>query len=288
MYEINEVCRIVKGKPLHKNDKSIDQFSTNSKDISLNTLFIPLIGEKHNGNDFILDAIKNGVTASFVSKNYEEKDRLIKICKKKNITLIEVNDPLKAMTKLAMHNRKKNQNTIVIGITGSNGKTSTKELIYDVLKNDYSVLKSEGNLNNHIGLPTTLLKLNGHNICILEMGMNHLGEIEHLSHIAQPNIAIITNIGSAHIGNLGSKEKILEAKLEIVKGLKKGGILLLNNEDTLLKDINLNNKINIYKYGYDDVHEMIEKKKYTSFKINQSKIKLKTVGEYVSYTNQKI
>lgn len=281
MYDIKEINRVVGGKILNNNNELIENFTIDSRNIPNNAVFIPIIGQKYDGNTFILDAIKNGCIASLITKSYKKKKEVIKICKKKNISLIEVDNTMNALTLLAQDNRNKNKDTIVIGITGSNGKTTTKELLYTVLKNKYNVLKTEGNMNNHIGLPLTLLKLKNHDICILEMGMNHIGEIEKLSELAKPDIAIITNIGTAHIGNLGSKEKILEAKLEIAKGLKENGILFLNIEDEYLKNVNLNNHINIYKYGYDDFNNIKKKKNnFIYFEVENKAFKFKIEGEY--------
>ena len=281
MYDIKEINRVVGGKILNNNSEIIDNFSIDSRNIQNNTIFIPITGQKHDGNIFILDAIKNGCVASLISKSYNKKKEIIKTCKKKNISLIEVDNTLDALTTLAQNHRNRNKDTIVIGITGSNGKTTTKELLYTVLKSKYNVLKTEGNLNNHIGLPLTLLKLKNHDICILEMGMNHIGEIDHLSKLSKPDIAIITNIGTAHIGNLGSKDKILDAKLEIVNGLKENGILLLNMEDEYLKNVNLNNHINIYKYGYDDFNNIKYKKNNKIyFEVENMAFKMKIEGEF--------
>jgi len=277
MFNIKEINSAINGKIIYNNLKKINNISINSNDIEFDTLFIPIKGEKYDGNSFILDAIKNGAIASLIDSNFEDKDKIINYCGKENISLIEVDDTLKSLQDLAHYNRVKNKDTIVIGITGSNGKTSTKELIYDVLKYDYNVLKTEGNLNNHIGLPLTLLKLNKHDICVLEMGMNRAGEIKVLSDIAQPDIAIITNIGTAHIGLLGSKENILNAKREITSGLKENGILFINNEDELLKDIPLNTHYTIYRYGYTDNIKLNKKNKLT---IGKKKINLNKVGEY--------
>ena len=279
LYELKDINNVVNGKILNNNNKIINKFSIDSRNIENNTIFIPIIGKKYDGNDFILDAIKNGCNASLINSNYKNKNRVLKICKKKNISLIEVNNTLESLSLLAKNNRIKNKNTVVIGITGSNGKTTTKDLLYSILKDKYNVLKTEGNLNNHIGLPLTLLKLNKHDICILEMGMNHKGEINNLSNIANPDIAIITNIGTAHIGNLGSKEDILSAKLEIINGLKDNGILLINDEDEYLHDTNIEN-IKVNKYGYDDLEKFKRKNNNVYLKIDKIKIKLKIEGEY--------
>ena len=247
MFNINDIYNVVGGTIYNYTNIKIDNISIDSKNIDSNALFIPIIGLKHNGNDFILEAIKNGSKATLMSNNYKYKNKIIKYCKKNNIILIIVNNTLNSLHKLAKYNRDKNKLTKVIAITGSNGKTTTKELLYNILKNDYKVLKTEGNLNNHIGLPLTLLKLNNHDICILELGMNHLKEISKLSKICSPDIAIITNIGSAHIGNLGSITNILKAKLEIIDGFKDNSVLILNNNDNLLKEYK-NNKIKIMNY----------------------------------------
>ena len=134
------------------------------------------------------------------------------------------------------------------------GKTSTKDVIANVVSQKFNVLKTEGNLNNHIGLPLTLLKLKDHTAVVVEMGMNHFGEISLLTNIAKPTICVITNIGTAHIGNLGSRENILKAKLEILEGLNKNGAVIVNNDNDLLHEwaIQNNNEYNIYTYGIEN------------------------------------
>lgn len=122
----------------------------------------------------------------------------------------------------------------VVAITGSVGKTSTKDMIASVLEQKFKVLKTNGNNNNHIGLPLTILRLKDEEVMVLEMGMNNRGEIETLASIARPTIGVITNIGTAHIGNLGSRENILAAKLELIKFLS--GPLIINNDNDLLHD----------------------------------------------------
>lgn len=268
MFTIEEINSAVKGIIIYNNNKIIDNVSINSNDIKYNTLFIPILGERFDGHDFICDAIKNGCNAVLIGSNYTNKDNFIEECKKNDVSVIEVNDTLKALQDLAHYNRIKNKNTKVIAITGSNGKTSTKDIIYDVLKYDYNVLKTEGNLNNHIGLPLTLLKLNNHDICILEMGMNHFGEIETLSNIAEPDIAIITNIGTAHIGILGSKENILKAKMEITSGLKENGLLFINDDDEYLNRVGLNSHYTTIRYGINNSTENLKFDKVGDFPIN--------------------
>ncbi len=268
MFNIEEINGAVRGKIIHNNHKEIDNVSINSNDIKNNTLFIPILGEKHNGHDFVCNVIKSGCNAVLINSKYTDKDNIIEKCKNSDVSVIEVNDTLKALQDLAHYNRIKNKDTKVIAITGSNGKTSTKDLIYDVLKYDYNVLKTEGNLNNHIGLPLTLLKLNNHDICILEMGMNHFGEIETLSNIAEPDVAIITNIGTAHIGILGSKDNILKAKMEITVGLKENGLLFINSEDEYLNRVGLNSHYTTCRYGFNDSIKNLNLSKVGEFPIN--------------------
>lgn len=268
MFSIEEVKEAVNGKIIHNNSKVIDNISINSSNIKSNTLFIPIIGGKHDGHDFLYEVIAKGCNAVLIASNYNNKESIIDHCIKQDVSVIEVSDTLKALQDLAHYNRRKNRNTKVIAITGSNGKTSTKDIIYDVLKYDYNVLKTEGNLNNHIGLPLTLLKLNNHDICILEMGMNHFGEIELLSNIAEPDIAIITNIGTAHIGILGSKDNILKAKMEITRGLRDNGILLLNGEDEYLNRVGLNSNYTTFKYGFNDTAKKLKLDKVGEYPIN--------------------
>lgn len=133
------------------------------------------------------------------------------------------------------------------------GKTSTKDIIANVMSQKFNVLKTEGNLNNHIGLPLTLLKLKDHTAVVVEMGMNHFGEISLLTSIARPTGCVITNIGTSHIGNLGSRENILKAKLEILEGLSSDGFVLTNNDNDLLNFwVKNQDKYKVYTYGIEN------------------------------------
>lgn len=158
-------------------------------------------------------------------------DEIIKKYSDREIVLVK--DSIKALQDLATYKRSLYK-IPVVAVTGSVGKTSTKDIIASVLSQKYNVLKTEGNFNNHIGLPLTLLKLKDHSAIVVEMGMNHFGEIRTLTNIAKPTIAVITNIGTSHIGNLGSRENILKAKLEILEGLEQNGKVIINNDNDLL------------------------------------------------------
>lgn len=149
------------------------------------------------------------------------------------------------------------------------GKTSTKDILASIVSKKYKVLKTEGNLNNHIGLPLTILKLKDHTALVVEMGMSHLGEISTLTNIAKPTLCIITNVGTSHIGNLGSRENILKAKLEILEGMQKNGTLVINNDNDMLNAWNkTNNTYNVVTFGINNESDVmasnIEQKEYGS------------------------
>ncbi|MFV0392911.1 MAG: UDP-N-acetylmuramoyl-tripeptide--D-alanyl-D-alanine ligase [Coprobacillaceae bacterium] len=198
-----------------------------SRNASDGYLYVPIIGENHDGHDFIDSAFSNGAVATFTSHTIEYADKIV----------IQVQDTLKALQQLA-HYIRTTHDMKVVGVTGSVGKTSTRDMIYSVVSQKYKTLKTLGNYNNEIGLPLTILRYQDEDVLILEMGMNHLQEISLLSKIANPDIAVITNVGTAHIGELGSRENILKAKLEIVDGMK-DGILIVNDDNDMLHQTSL-------------------------------------------------
>lgn len=206
----------------------IGDFSKDTRTIKDGDIYVGIRGETFDGNKFYLDALEKGAIGCILDNIVEDipdkyKDRFI----------VKVNNSLECIQNLARYKRRI-YNIPVIGVTGSVGKTSTKDMIYSVLKEKYKVLKTEGNNNNHIGLPFTILRLKDEDVMILEMGMNNLGEISFLTNIAKPTIGIITNIGTAHIGNLGSRENIMKAKLEICDGLS--GPLIVNMDNDMVYD----------------------------------------------------
>lgn len=189
------------------------------------SLFVPLKGT-NDGHDFIDSAIENGAVASFWSASLDQAPS--------GFPVLQVKDTLIALQQLAKYYLEK-INPKVVGITGSNGKTTTKDMTEAVLKARYRVHKTQGNFNNHIGLPITILEMpSDTEVVILEMGMNHAGEIELLSNLAQPDIAVITMIGESHIEYLGSRAGIADAKMEITAGLKETGALIFPGEEPLL------------------------------------------------------
>lgn len=193
-------------------------------------LFIPIVGENFDGHDYIESALNRGAAYALTERGGNERlnERII------NERLIKVESTRQTLIGLASYSRSLFTGPVT-AITGSAGKTTTKEMIASVLSQRFNTLKTKGNFNNDIGLPLTLLgRKDSHEAMVLEMGMNHRGEISVLSKIGKPDICLITNIGDAHIENLGSREGILQAKSEIFEGMREGGTVVLNGDDPLL------------------------------------------------------
>ncbi len=209
------------------NEREINDIKIDTRKLHDGDAFIAIQGHKYDGHHFIKDAIKKKASCIIV-------ERTINI--DTDIPIILVNSTIEALHKLASYNRNK-YDIPVIAITGSLGKTTTKEVLSHILSKKYKVLRNYGNENNLIGVPMTLLKLDDtYDYVILELGMNHKGEIRQLSQIVKPDICILTSIGSSHIGNLKSKRKILKAKLEIMTGNPEA-ILIINGENKYLKHV---------------------------------------------------
>ncbi|MFC6331366.1 UDP-N-acetylmuramoyl-tripeptide--D-alanyl-D-alanine ligase [Paenibacillus septentrionalis] len=210
-------------------DRIIKGVKTDSR-AEAGELFVPLSGERFDGHQFIQQAIETGAKAALWKKGVAVPEELA------DFPLLYVRDPLAALQKLAMSYRSE-LFTRVVAITGSNGKTTTKDMTAALLGTAYKVSKTAGNLNNHIGLPLTILALEEDtDVAVVELGMSGFGEIELLTKIAQPDVAVITNIGDAHLLQLGSRRGIAQAKLEIVQGLGDEGVFLYNGDEPLLEE----------------------------------------------------
>ncbi|WP_171056101.1 UDP-N-acetylmuramoyl-tripeptide--D-alanyl-D-alanine ligase [Paenibacillus sinopodophylli] len=208
----------------------IEGVTTDSRQAAAGQLFVPLVGEQFDGHAYLKQAVDNGAAAALWQKGREVPAGL------EEVPLLIVGDTLIALQRLATAYRSE-LFVRVVGITGSNGKTTTKDMTASILGTSYKVHKTEGNLNNHIGLPLTVLQLDEDTeVAVLEMGMSGFGEIELLTKIAQPDAAIITNVGDAHLLQLGSRAGIAKAKLEIALGLSEDGLLLYNGDEPLLEE----------------------------------------------------
>ena len=253
--KVKNILNITKGKLVVGNQElECENFSKDTRTIQKGDIYIGIKGEKFDGSQFWKQALDNGAEAVIIQNieiTPDEKEKY------SNKTIIEVDDTLKALYEIAKYKRSL-YNIPVVAITGSVGKTSTKDVIASVVSTEFKTLKTEGNNNNNIGLPFTILKLKDHEAMVVEMGMNHLGEISLLTDIAKPTLAVITNIGTSHIGNLGSRENILKAKLEILEGMKIPKIIINNDNDLLHKWYEENkNRIEIHTFGIENKSEFM-------------------------------
>ena len=229
---IREILKAVNGQLLgdfKDQDAVVTHVETDSRTISKGALFLPLTGERFDGHAYINEALKGGAAGCLT-----QREREVYLPGK---FYIKVDSTHKALRDLAVW-YKARFDIPVVAITGSVGKTTTKDMVASVLSEHYQVLKTEGNFNNDIGLPMTILRMEKkHQIAVLELGMNHAGELEYLSGIAQPDIVLITNVGDSHIENFGSRDGIFKAKCEIFSHAKPGFLSILNGDDALLNTL---------------------------------------------------
>ncbi|MGM0408044.1 MAG: UDP-N-acetylmuramoyl-tripeptide--D-alanyl-D-alanine ligase [Bacteroidota bacterium] len=264
---------------LYKKFLEHPQITTDSRIVTNNGLFFALKGENFDGNKFAQKAIDNGCAFAIIDNpKYASGPKFI-----------VVENVLKTLQKLAVYHRKE-MNIPVIGITGSNGKTTTKELLALVLKKKYKVSYTQGNLNNHIGVPLTLLSFNHETeLGIVEMGANHPGEIKALSELAKPDYGLITNIGRAHLEGFGTFDNIIKTKSELFNYIaKNNGKVFYNANDELLKELVFDAKLNAISYGNKEnssVYGYVEKPdlnlKLKVFIANNGyKINTNLIGDY--------
>lgn len=247
---LNEIIKIVGGKSEINSDEVIKDIKTDSRKIEKGDIFIALKGKNYDGNEFLDEAIKKGAVACITDKSINNK-------------CISVNDTNKVLFDLGNYIRN-SFDIPLIAITGSNGKTTTKDLITHILSSKYNVLKNEGNKNNIVGVSETLFKLNkNHEIIVMELGSNHMGEISYLSRMCNPNVGVITNIGSSHLEYFKTRRNIFKEKKSILDGIRDKK-LILNGDDRYLK------KLKQYKCGRNSNNDLIayniyENEDYISF-----------------------
>ena len=248
---VKEILKITNGELLIGKEQEIcEAFCKDSREIKKDDIYLGIKGDNFNGSIFFEEAFKKGAKGAILQEIEISTEQLKKYQEK---FIIIVEDTVKAMQQIAEYKRQL-YNIPVIAITGSVGKTSTKDMVSSVINKQYNTLKTEGNYNNHIGVPLTIFRLKSEEAMVVEMGMNHLREISTLTKIAKPTVAVITNVGTAHIGILGSRENILKAKLEIIEGLDSDGYIVINNDNDLLHKWYIENKTkyNIITYGIEN------------------------------------
>ena len=224
--------------------KEVSDIVTDNRKVTEGSMFIAIKGNRVDGHSFINSAYEMGAICVIAERDIQD-DR----------PYIIVEDSLTAIKRIARYYRE-NLDVKVVGITGSVGKTSTKEMISSVLSEKYNVLKTEGNFNNELGLPLTIFRIREeHEIAVLEMGISDFGEMTRLSEIARPDVAVITNIGICHMENLKSRDGILQAKTEMFKNINKDAVIILNGDDDKLSTIEEYNGIKPIFYYADDISE---------------------------------
>ena len=258
-----DVVRICNGELLCGNENEVlDNFINDTREVKEGYVYIGFKGEHNDGSLFYENALENSAKVCILQKDsVSEKLNLDEVQEKyPERTIILVKDTKEAIQQIAEYKRSL-YDIPVVGITGSVGKTSTKDIIASVMAKKFNVLKTLGNYNSQVGLPLTVLRLKeDNNAMVVEMGMSSLGEISNLTKVAKPTVAVITNVGTAHIGNLGSRENILKAKLEILEGLQEGGTLVINNDNDMLhkwNEENTNKKFKVITFGIENKSDIM-------------------------------
>lgn len=246
---IGEIIKVTDAKVIAVDEldevlvKTISHITQDSREVTQDSLFFAIQGERVDGHQFVTECFEKGVAACLSSKV---------IAPKKGSVLLLVPDVKKALLKLAAHYRDK-FDIPFIGITGSVGKTTTKDMVASVLAQKYDVLWTQGNYNNDIGVPLTLFRLEDHHqIAVIEMGMNHFGEIHALAEVVRPQLGLISNVGVAHIEYLGSREGILKAKCEMFDFMPQDGVAVLNADNDMLTTLDGKLPQKLHWFGVDN------------------------------------
>jgi UDP-N-acetylmuramoyl-tripeptide--D-alanyl-D-alanine ligase len=249
MLTIPEIASALGGQLIGEpEEQPITSVVVDSRQVAPGSLFVALKGQKHDGHNFVLDAFVKGARAALVENAAAVAEgRVIT----RPLPIVKVDDTLAGLQRLSSYWRRK-QGFTVVGVTGSVGKTTTKEVVASVLGRRFRVHRSEGNLNTDIGLPLTLLQANPrHNVVVVEMGMYALGEIRALARLSEPNIGVVTNVGPTHLERLGSMERIAEGKAELVEELPEGGVAVLNFDDPRVRAMASKTRARVVYYGLD-------------------------------------
>lgn len=260
MLTIKDILEASLGKLLNgKQNTKPRNYEFDSREVREGTFYIPIKGKNKDGHNYILECIKKGASGFLIQKDFKDKEKTIKesILLNKEIIIIEVENVEKSFFLMGQKNREKHITTPIVAITGSVGKTSTREIIASVLEEKFSVLKTEKNYNNHLGIPFMLLKIDKQQVCVIEIGINRVGEMESLSNLVKPDIVVITNVGLSHIENFKSLETTYNEKIKICEKLKAGGFCIVNADDERLFKIKEKPDIKIVKYGIKNDEEYI-------------------------------
>lgn len=273
MIDLDLILKATKGQLISGQSKyEFSGISTDSRRIKDNELFIALTGDNFDGHEYIDEAFTKGAMGAIVEKtiNKQYSDKII----------IQVKSTLGSLGEIAQSWRNMFRDLKISAITGSNGKTTTKEIAWNILSLKFNTLKNSGNLNNLIGLPLTLLKINDkHQAVIVELGMNDFGEIRRLAEIAKPNIVAITNIGKAHLEKLQNLQGVAKAKGELVEKLNEDDTFVVNNDDPCIKKISETVNCNIINFSIESEDSFISARDIEFLDYNSIKFKLR-IGDH--------
>lgn len=246
---IETLLGVVSGELLSgDSDAVVSGLAVDSREVTPGSVFVAIAGERVDGHDFALAAMSSGARAVIVSAG-REVTGIVEQARTRGIAVIRVEDPIDAIGRLASWHRAR-LNCQVVGITGSTGKTTTKDLLTHVLRSSFRVVATSGNRNNELGLPLTVLSADPDcQVLIVEMGMRGTGQIAHLAQIAHPTIGLLTNVGTSHIELLGTQERIASAKGELVRAIPASGAVFLNGDDAYSDALELDASAAVTRYG---------------------------------------
>ncbi|MGX4763828.1 UDP-N-acetylmuramoyl-tripeptide--D-alanyl-D-alanine ligase [Holzapfeliella sp. JNUCC 72] len=270
---LSEIAKAIDATIDSNQDVEITEVQFDSRLINENALFVPIIGER-DGHDFVFAAKDSGAIATLWQTDHEIPEDL-------GLAVLKVDDCLAALQKLAKYYLQK-VNPKVVAVTGSNGKTTTKDMIRDVLSTQFNVHATEGNFNNEIGVPMTILNMKiNTEMLVCEMGMDRPGQLTQLSQIASPDVAVITMIGEAHLEFFGTREKIAQAKMEITSYLKEDGYLIYNGDEPLLNNLAQNIEQDKLTFGFENTNHLYA----TNVETKQKQMKFQTnLDEDINFT----
>ena len=252
MLTIEEIIKATKGELIQGNlNDTVSNFQIDSRPVTEESFYCPILGEKVDGQKFIMDCARKHCKGFFVSDmNYVDVDNV-----DKDTAIIKVANTKQALIDIGVYNREKHREMEVVAITGSVGKTSTREMVNSVLKEHFNTLSTMKNMNSHIGMPLITLMMDKQELAILEAGVDFDGEMDILNKLLIPSVAVVTNIGTSHIGKFGSQDNIYKEKIKIANNLVDKKTLLLNKDDPYLAKYE-NPNIHIIYYGYGDAENV--------------------------------
>lgn len=290
MLNISELEIATKGRIVNGSGKVVpSQYITDSRESEQEAFYVPIVGAKVDGHTFILDCVKRGIVGYFISSHYEKKDYVIaeSIRINKDICIIEVEETSKALYDSGVYNREKHIDIPIVAVTGSVGKTSTREMIASVLKQEKNILVTKKNYNSYIGLPIMMLQLDNQDLCVFEVGIDHIGEMEQLSYLVKPDVAAITMIGTAHIGIFGNQDVIFQEKLKITNNIKGMATLIVNGDDPYLKTVRNTDNYVVKQFKIENARKIEQHEDRICFKTNihhhEEDIQINEIGNHNIY-----